>query len=636
MLLAGVLLPLAAACSSGGTAPPTSPTPLSRPAPDSAAPTAPRAERPTGTPRAGDANDLPPRDLVNLARRFGRISADAVPDLPPATPPALGSSRDFDIVLMAGSSAEPPAIERRRAILRAISEHAYFYWTDGVSIADDRAQEAARQFERDVYAQVTADFGAPRQAGPGRDSRIVVVHADLGGGAGGYFAGADRYPRAVSPYSNEVDAIYLDASLEPGTDGYREVIAHEFAHLIQDSNNRRQQVWLDEGMSVVASQLVGGNNAFRQAFEQQPQTQLNAWSVDDSAPHYAAAGLFLSYLLGRYGGLAAAGDLERQTSVGEDAIDAFLRERSAGKTFEDVFADWTVANIAGQQAGDFAYAFGEGPALSPDPLAPGDDAAATLPQFAAAYYKIDSPVPTTFHFEGAARVPALSAQPHSGSAVWWSNRGDSADTRLTRKVDLTGVTAATLRFWAWYDIEQWYDYGYVAVSRDGGSTWTPLAGRYTATENPVGEAYGPGYTGVSGGGSQPAWVEEQVDLTPFAGEIVLLRFELITDYAYNRPGWAIDDISIPEIGWTDDAESADDWQAEGFRRIDGPLPQRFILRLVEFEPAFRVTDIPLDAANQADITVPPASGEPPVIVVAPLTRGTTEPAVYRYRLTATP
>lgn len=630
------MLALAPGCS-GGSEPvggPSATADAGTPVPSPASTQ--QAERPSATPRAGNPNDLPPRDLVDLARRFGRITPNATPDLPPATPPALGSSRDFDIVLMPGSPSQPPVIERRHATLRAISDHAYFYWTDDVSIGDDQAQEAARQFENEVYAQISRDFGAPPLTGASSDSRFAVVHTDLGGGASGYFAGADRYSRTVSPHSNETNAVYLDSSLEPGTAAYREVVAHEFAHLLQDGNNRRQQVWLDEGMSVVASQVVGSSNGFRQAFEQQPQTQLNAWSVDDSAPHYAAAGLFLSYLLGRYGGPAAAADLERQAAVGEDAIDAFLAQRSAGKTFEDIFADWVVANIAGRRTGDFAYALGEGPALSPERLTAGAEAAGTLPQFAAAYYEIEGPAAATVHFDGAPSIPALPAQPHAGSGMWWSNRGDSADTRLTREVDLTGVSAATLRFWTWYDIEEWYDYGYVAVSTDGGRTWTPLAGRRTTTENPVGEAYGPGYTGISGGGSAPTWVEEQVNLTPFAGKPVLLRFELVTDYAYNRPGWAIDDISIPEIGWSDGAEAAGDWQAEGFQRIDAPLPQRFIIRLVEFNPAFRVTDIPLDSSNQADVLVQPALGRPPVIVVAPVTRGTTEPATYRLRLTASP
>lgn len=43
----------------------------------------------------------------------------------------------------------------------------------------------------------------------------------------------------------------------------------------------------------------------------------------------------------------------------------------------------------------------------------------------------------------------------------------------------------------------------------------------------------------------------------------------------------IDNIAIPEIGFRDDVESGTgDWEAAGFVRIDGDLPQQWELRLV--------------------------------------------------------
>ena len=42
---------------------------------------------------------------------------------------------------------------------------------------------------------------------------------------------------------------------------------------------------------------------------------------------------------------------------------------------------------------------------------------------------------------------------------------------------------------------------------------------------------------------------------------------------FNEPGWAIDDISIPEIGYHTDGETGDDgWRAAGFVRIANVLP----------------------------------------------------------------
>ncbi len=208
--------------------------------------------------------------------------------------------------------------------------------------------------------------------------------------------------------------------------------------------------------------------------------------------------------------------------------------------------------------------------------------------------------------------------------VWWSNRGDSIDSRLTREFDLTGVTSATLTFDTWFDIERGWDYGYVEASADGGRTWTILRGEKTTDLNPIGLAYGPAYTGRSGG-DQAAWVEERIDLTPFAGKRILLRFEYVTDGGLYREGWAIDDIRIPEIGYDDEAASSVGWQAEGFTVLDRPLPQRFTLRLAQ---GGRVTAVPLDGANRATLDVDLSAGRAVLIVVA-LTGDSTAPATYK-------
>ncbi len=49
---------------------------------------------------------------------------------------------------------------------------------------------------------------------------------------------------------------------------------------------------------------------------------------------------------------------------------------------------------------------------------------------------------------------------------------------------------------------------------------------------------------MSGGGKTPEWVEEQVDLTPFAGKEVQVRFEYVTDDAVNGPGMLLDNFAV--------------------------------------------------------------------------------------------
>src|SRR5438874_2957631 len=156
------------------------------------------------------------------------------------------------------------------------------------------------------------------------------------------------------------------------------------------------------------------------------------------------------------------------------------------------------------------------------------------------------------------------------------------DSTMTREFDLSGVQAATLQFKTWYEIEKNYDYLYVMASADDGQSWEPLAATGTTSANPTGNAVGPGSTQVSGGGDALQWVDEQADLSGFVGKKILIRFEYVTDQAFNRSGALIDDVKIPEIGFSDDAEQDRGWKLDGFLRSDNHIPETYQVRLIEY------------------------------------------------------
>jgi bacillopeptidase F (M6 metalloprotease family) len=166
--------------------------------------------------------------------------------------------------------------------------------------------------------------------------------------------------------------------------------------------------------------------------------------------------------------------------------------------------------------------------------------------------------------------------------IWWSDRVDSLDSTLTRTIDLSTVTKATLSFWSWYDIEQDFDYAYVSVSTDGGQKWTTLKTEATTADDPNGNNLGNGMTGRSGGGTKPAWVKQSADLGAYAGKKVQLRFEYVTDAALNFDGFALDDITIPEISFADDAETDTGWTANGFIRSSNVVKQRYVVQVIRF------------------------------------------------------
>jgi len=151
--------------------------------------------------------------------------------------------------------------------------------------------------------------------------------------------------------------------------------------------------------------------------------------------------------------------------------------------------------------GKFAYANGGFHAASTGSLSAQAPFLGEVPQYAANYVDLP-PGAGAVTFSGNASVPLIAAPVDAGGA-WWSNRGDSMDSRLTRSVDLRGVADATLRFRAWYDLEDQFDYVYLSASADGGQTWHVLSGRHSTSDRATGNNYGVGWTASSG----PDWID---------------------------------------------------------------------------------------------------------------------------------
>jgi hypothetical protein len=232
-------------------------------------------------------------------------------------------------------------------------------------------------------------------------------------------------------------------------------------------------------------------------------------------------------------------------------------------------------------------------------------------------------------FEGSTVVGVVSADPHSGSYAFWSNKGDESDMTLTRTFDFTGQSGTiSLSYWMWYDLEEDYDYLYLEASTDGVS-WEILRTAAGTGDDPSGNSYGWGYNGRSGNG--PRWVREEVDLSRFAGKQVQLRFEYVTDAAVNGEGFLLDDMEIPEIEYAADFEGDDGgWIGAGFVRIQNLLPQTYRLVLISRGRRTTVESIPLTADMTAEIPVS-IGGEVDevIVVVSGTTRFTRQPAAYR-------
>jgi immune inhibitor A len=577
---------------------------------------------------------VPVRDLRSLAIRLGGVRAD-VPAVITDTSPDydLGTVRSFKV--HDDDSDQTFLIE---AELRYKTAHVYMWVETGVDIDPGRLQQAADTFEKEIYPTDRAFFGSEWTPGVDGDPHLGILHArGIGSGVAGYYWSADEYPAEVRPDSNQMEMFYINAdNANVGSAFYLGTLAHEFQHMIHWYNDRNEETWLNEGMSELASLITGfdpGGSDY--GWSRRPDTQLNTWSDDDArSAHYGGSYLFAAYLLDRFGETLTQAVVAHPAN-GIPSIDAVLAENETGLTFTDVFADWLVANYLDQPEladGRFGYDLIDTaqPLLAMEHDRYPAKRVSDVTQYGVDYIYLEGGQDLTVDFFGETRARLLSTGAHSGDQFWYSNRGDDSDMRLTRRFDLGDVSQATLRFWTWYDIEAGWDYGYVMVSNDDGATWSILRGDLSTDVNPHGNSYGWSYTGLSGEG--PVWVEESISLDDFAGQQILVRFEYITDDALNSPGWAIDDISIPELGYRDDVEAGTaGWQAEGFVQTGNFVPQEHLVQVILFDREITVERLPLLENQSARWQLPLADADHAVLVVSGLAEVTTEPTNYFYQ-----
>ncbi|MCE1255331.1 MAG: immune inhibitor A, partial [Anaerolineae bacterium] len=250
----------------------------------------------------------------------------------------------------------------------------------------------------------------------------------------------------------------------------------------------------------------------------------------------------------------------------------------------------------------------------------------TVHQYAADYIEINCRGNYTISFQGNSETRLVPADAHSGKYMFWSNKGDESDMRLTRIFDLSQVDGKVdLEYWTWFDLEKDFDYVYVEVSNDNGETWNIIRTPQGSDEDPSGNSYGWAYNGKSGG-----WVKESVNLSSYAGQKIMVRFEYITDAAVNGEGFLLDDISLPALDYHEDFENeASDWEALGFVRVENVLPQTYQLSLITGKGKnARVEKINLSADQTADVEVDLKGNDPAVLIVSGTTRFTRSEAPY--------
>ena len=571
--------------------------------------------------------DKPDRDLIQLAIRYGL--ADQLPTV--VATPAPAKVGDEDTLWVANTTDNTYFQVQARLVIQ--SERMSLWSTSVSTSGDDRLNRAAIELENRILDTLVERFGfAGHTALEG--FHINILHGNIPGVAG-YYSSADEYPNWVNPHSNQRKMIYINtAILRPDTQVYYAVVAHELMHALQWIFDPSEATWVSEGTAELAAEAVFGPLTWSAtSYLERPSTQLNGWidpNQDAVSAHYGGGYLFFRYLAGILGDFKSAGDILLQMSDGIAGVESYFKDSAISKRFDDLFGDWALANYLRDTSiseGQYGYPF----KIAKPAVTPVAGVASALegeiPPFGVHYLEL-TPASTglRIEFAGDAEVKAVPVDPETGDWQWWSNRGDSMNTNLTRTVDLTDVSSATLTYRIWHDIEKDFDYGYLSVSTDNGKRWQSIETPLTTQSNPNGQNYGNAYNGENEA-QQARWLDEVVDLTPFAGQKILLRFEYVTDDAYVREGFGIEGIEIEALGWKDSPGDTG-WRSDGFVRLtENRLSASYRVALIRLGDPPLIEWMSLDDRQSGTVVINP--DESATLVLMSTTRFTNQPAGFR-------
>lgn len=362
---------------------------------------------------------------------------------------------------------------------------------------------------------------------------------------------------------------------------YAPTLAHEYQHLIHDDYNPEDGSWMNEGCSMFSEPLCGYDIPWGdiEAFLATPDNSLTEWGDQggiNTLADYGQAFMWAAYLADHYG----ADFLSYFVSAGipdVEGINSALIHFGYSETFDQIYLDWTLANLLHTDTiGGGLYNYQMFDLNSVDFLRvynvnkpyltqTGVDFGETVSyindktgfymtgSYGTDYIKlgnIQDRFITYFDFDGddyaTLATWELVDEDGDGDLEWYSTpSAPESDISIYTEIDLTAFgTDPMLTFDTKYIIEEFWDYGFVQISEDGGQTWTSLSNEYTNYDI-VEDGYPaireelPGICGESDG-----WINMGFDLSAYEGKVVQLQFRYMTDWGYEDPGWWVDNIAI--------------------------------------------------------------------------------------------
>ncbi len=586
--------------------------------------------------------EIPTANLVDLAEKFE--GQQGIP-LQLSTPPVnyeIGDTLDFYKL-----NVDSNDMTKTSAVLRYKTDLVYFWAEPGIYLDQEKLKRVVDIFANEIYPLNHEFFGKEWIPGVDNDPHLYILYArNLGSTLSGYHSPSDAVLIRAHEYSNMHEMFTINADVQTLDDPYTlSVMAHEFQHLIHGYHDPNEESWLNEGFSELATLLNGYDaGGFDIVYMNYPDLQLNDWSDDPfvNDAHYGASFLYTTYLLDRFGEnitkQVVADPLNGFSSIDHVFQINGLIDPQTGKpiTADDFFLDWTITNyfldpLLGDGRYDYSNYDGATVASTTDSITDCDNVSlsAEVKQYGVDYYEIYCPNQEIhLTIKGEPTVNVLPDVTGEGKFMW-SNRADTSAMSLSQEFDLTGVSGpVTLTYQTWYDLEKDYDYLYLMASENG-IDWEILTTPSCTMLDVNGNSYGCAYNGQSN-----RWLTETVDLSKFAGKKVTLTFEYVTDAAVTAEGLILDNVSIPEIGYsTDFEEDNGGWIPQGFVRIGNAIPQTFLVSVVSTGENGSIQKFNLQSGDVLDLTLDPLpSFTSYIITISGSARYTRQDAQYQIRL----
>jgi len=268
----------------------------------------------------------------------------------------------------------PPAWIQEPATCRAVGDHCYVFVADdqwNVNMDQDDVDLVVQAWDQStpgdpstgIYELNTTTFGPPPDSHD-NDDWIYIFYDDLGQFSGsvfdGYFSVFNQYTEAEAQaqggHSNEVEMFYMSCDpVDPTAASTLSVLAHEFEHMIHWNFDPNESAWVDEGCAEVAMFLYGHPDPIV-SFPGNPDNDLT--SFDQNFSDYIQCYLYMMYLHDHFGGVDTISALVAEPANSISGVELTLSGLGYTETFEEVFADWVVANyLDDPSVGDGRYGY---------------------------------------------------------------------------------------------------------------------------------------------------------------------------------------------------------------------------------------------------------------------------------------